>query len=473
METTTEYSYELEYTTVNMDNVTANITTSQKTQLLLYDILIPTVGVLAILLNGSIVVSSGLIIKKGQQPRSTYLFLGNVAMTDLVTSFAVMFGQLYPKENRNHSICCFQIGLIVSSTLASVYSVGLIAIDRFLYIIHGLQYQQWVYPLRARILILITWIIGCVVGFLPSMGWSGDSNGGKRCWFVLVAPKDLIFFTVCVGIIPLLIVIILYSIILYHAIRKINQLKRAQIADHENKIDVNDKGLRIFRGRGNQSDTSDVEVDQPSASREEKSLFKKIFPKKPSANPVNNPSKWKAIKVVVFTTGSFVITWCPYFIVSMMYTLCSDQTDPYCKSLMVLLASPLAILGFCNGLINPIIYAWWHQGFRTFITNKMQAIRNNRKSVVSSKNTSSTSGNRKISNISSDAAKLTKLHHRTQSKENIIDTNKEEYGSDNKSFTKSDASTKQSDLSLNRRSTTPEGFSYTEESTESNVNTHL
>lgn len=52
--------------------------------------------------------------------------------------------------------------MIVSSTISSVYSVGLIAIDRFLYIIHGLQYQKWVYPTRARLLILFTWILGLI-----------------------------------------------------------------------------------------------------------------------------------------------------------------------------------------------------------------------------------------------------------------------------------------------------------------------
>lgn len=50
--------------------------------------------------------------------------------------------------------------MIVSSTITSVYSVGLIAIDRFLYILYGLQYQRWVYSNRARLLICLTWIIG-------------------------------------------------------------------------------------------------------------------------------------------------------------------------------------------------------------------------------------------------------------------------------------------------------------------------
>jgi len=46
----------------------------------------------------------------GQQPRSTYLFLGNVAMADLVTGVAVLFGQFYPRKYRDEMSCAIQIG---------------------------------------------------------------------------------------------------------------------------------------------------------------------------------------------------------------------------------------------------------------------------------------------------------------------------------------------------------------------------
>lgn len=42
----------------------------------------------------------------------------------------------------------------------SVYSIGLIAIDRYLYIVYGLQYQRYITPSRAKLLIAATWLIG-------------------------------------------------------------------------------------------------------------------------------------------------------------------------------------------------------------------------------------------------------------------------------------------------------------------------
>lgn len=80
------------------------------------------------------------------------------------------------------------------------------------------------------------------------------------------------------------------------------------------------------------------------------------------------PSKWTAIKVVLLTTGCFVVTWVPFLIASTWFVLCDDKTTPeLCKNLGFAIASPLSILGFTNGLWNPIIYAWWHNGFRESI----------------------------------------------------------------------------------------------------------
>lgn len=222
------------------------------------------------------------------------------------------------------------------------------------------------------------------------MGWAGDTKNGQICWFILLAPKQLIRLTVTIGAIPLITVLILYSIILYHAIKKIIILQKAAKADVENKIEIADNGLRIFKGRGIVSDSVNDELPEGSdKEKKEKSIFKRIFMKKPN-NDIKSPSKWKAIKVVMFTSGSFLFTWGPYFIASFIYTFCEEGSQTF-KTLTVLIASPFAILGFLNSFINPIIYAWWHQGFRTFVIKKVDSIRRKRISTAndSSKTTSS------------------------------------------------------------------------------------
>lgn len=106
-DTVTKISITTEDPSVNYTGVSG-----AKVQFQLYDYIIPPVGVIILLLNLAVVISSGLILKRGAEPRTTYLFLGNVAMADLITSVAVLFGQLYPREHRNDAVCILQMGML-------------------------------------------------------------------------------------------------------------------------------------------------------------------------------------------------------------------------------------------------------------------------------------------------------------------------------------------------------------------------
>lgn len=58
-----------------------------------------------------------------------------------------------------------------------------------------------------------------------------------------------------------------------------------------------------------------------------------------------------------------------------MFVYCDrKQTPNLCRNLKVAIASPLAVLGFANSLLNPIIYAWWHNGFRTSAKNSWKRL---------------------------------------------------------------------------------------------------
>uniref|UniRef100_A0A182TVR1 G-protein coupled receptors family 1 profile domain-containing protein n=1 Tax=Anopheles melas TaxID=34690 RepID=A0A182TVR1_9DIPT len=95
-----------------MATTTESVTTlsaSEETTLLLYDIFIPLLGSLIIILNLIVVVSGVLLLRKGQQPYTTYMFLGNVAVSDLLTGFAVIFGQYAPRERRAEENCTLMI----------------------------------------------------------------------------------------------------------------------------------------------------------------------------------------------------------------------------------------------------------------------------------------------------------------------------------------------------------------------------
>lgn len=77
------------------------------------------------------------------------------------------------------------------------------------------------------------------------------------------------------------------------------------------------------------------------------------------------PNKWRAITVVVLTSGSFLMTWLPFFVVVIFFVLCEEKlTNPNCLMYRTLLGGPLPTLALLNSILNPLIYAWWHRGFQ-------------------------------------------------------------------------------------------------------------
>lgn len=76
----------------------------------MYRFVIPIIGFFIIIINGLNVISSGLILKKQVKPRTTYMFLGNVALSDLVTGIAIVFGAVFPRERRTHTTCIYFLG---------------------------------------------------------------------------------------------------------------------------------------------------------------------------------------------------------------------------------------------------------------------------------------------------------------------------------------------------------------------------
>lgn len=79
----------------------------------------------------------------------------------------------------------------------------------------------------------------------------------------------------------------------------------------------------------------------------------------------NEPNKWRAITIVMLTSGSIIITWTPFFIALIFFVFCQEKmTNERCIYIRYLLDGPFPTLAFLNSILNPLIYAWWHKGFQ-------------------------------------------------------------------------------------------------------------
>lgn len=102
----------------------------------------------------------------------------------------------------------------------------------------------------------------------------------------------------------------------------------------------------------------------------EESRDKKADGTKRKVQKMKEPNKWRAIIIVMLTSGSFIFTWMPFFITVIFFVFCEEKlTNPKCMHLRMMLSGPIATLAFLNSILNPMIYAWWHRGFQRYIKN--------------------------------------------------------------------------------------------------------
>ncbi|KAL4717916.1 hypothetical protein ACJJTC_001334 [Scirpophaga incertulas] len=362
-----------------------------------------------------------------QQPKSTYLLLGNVSLADTIIGISIIFGASVENTSGSNQLCIFQLGMLVCPAMVSIFSVGFIAIDRYIYILHGLYYQRWFNTTRVRIGIVCIWIIGVTLGFMPVTGWTNKDKITNRCFYIIIYPASLVLFNSIISIIPIVIVAILYLIILLRALKNLRNIKAT-----ENSINVGNEQnpkLRIYRGNTKRNGIRSIDksasftfdnmsIAEPRDSYKSKSAddlsFKpnefQVYVNKSQNDKtglesklsistvessytigsssrsiventnttetnlhcktckIKGTNKCRAMTIVILTFGSFVITWLPFFFVVIFYEVCENKlNNPHCWDMSELLNGPLATLALFNSVLNPMIYAWWHKGFKKSI----------------------------------------------------------------------------------------------------------
>ncbi|CAB3249325.1 unnamed protein product [Arctia plantaginis] len=229
--------------------------TIEREQLMVYKSVAYVIGTLIILSNLTVVISSGLILRKGQQPKSTYLLLGNVSLADTIIGIGLIFGVTVDNSASSNRLCIFQMGMLVCPAMVSIFSVGLIAVDRYIYILHGLYYQRWFNTTRVRIGILIIWMIGITLGFMPATGWVNTELISTRCYYVALFPGSLILLNSFLSIVPIALVAVLYTKILVEALKTVRTLNTGVKNTKTSTPTPDNSQLRMYRGSKNDSES--------------------------------------------------------------------------------------------------------------------------------------------------------------------------------------------------------------------------
>ncbi|NXR00993.1 GP119 protein, partial [Sagittarius serpentarius] len=276
-----------------------------------------TLAVLASLIITANVLVAVALLRLIQKSSSKGLyFVLNLAVADAMVGFTVMglvmdeFSQpFYPPQ----IFCVLRMAFVTSSSAASILSLIMVACDRHLAIRKPFHYFQLVTGLRVGVRLVGLWLVAAIIGFLPVLTLSFQKiSTHEKCSFFRVFHPAYMLTIFCVGFFPALFLFIyLYC----------DMLKIASV--HVQHIQ---------------------EVEHAGLAG--------------GCPPSRTTSDMKAMRTVAVLIGCFTLSWLPFFIASIVQTVCAE-CFPY-----RVIENYLWLLGLCNSLLNPLLYSYWQKDVR-------------------------------------------------------------------------------------------------------------
>ncbi|XP_048414099.1 cannabinoid receptor 2 [Stegostoma tigrinum] len=146
--------------------------------------------------------------------RPSYLFITSLASADLCASINFVYSfvdfHVFNRKDENY-VFLFKLGCVIASFSASVGSLLLTAIDRYICIHKPSEYRTILTRQKAVTCLLFMWSIAVFIAFLPLMGWNCVKLQCKCSeLFPLVVESYLACWTI---FITFLLVLIIYAYI--------------------------------------------------------------------------------------------------------------------------------------------------------------------------------------------------------------------------------------------------------------------
>uniref|UniRef100_G3PAC5 5-hydroxytryptamine receptor 7 n=1 Tax=Gasterosteus aculeatus TaxID=69293 RepID=G3PAC5_GASAC len=322
-----------------------------------------TMLTLSTICGNMLVVISVCFVKKLRQP-SNYLIV-SLAVADLSVALAVMpfvsitdliggqwiFGQFF---------CNVFIAMDVMCCTASIMSLCVISIDRYLGITKPLTYPVRQNGCCMAKMVLSVWLLSASITLPPLFGWAQNVNDGRVC----LISQDFgytVYSTAVAFYIPMSVMLIMYNRI-YRA-AKLSAAKHTitcfpREREH-GSLDCVAAALKLQR-----------EVEEECGTRVSRLLKTgEHHQRRKRKNQSIFKREQKAAATLGIVVGAFTFCWLPFFLVSTARPfVCGVE----CSCVPLWLERTLLWLGYANSLINPFIYAFFNRDLRTTYSNLLR-----------------------------------------------------------------------------------------------------
>ncbi|XP_055033435.2 adrenoceptor alpha 1Bb [Misgurnus anguillicaudatus] len=293
---------------------------------------------------GNILVILSVVCNRHLRTPTNY-FIVNLAIADLLLGTTVLpvsatleildywvFGRIF---------CDVWTVVDVLCCTASIMSLCVISIDRYIGVSHPLQYPNIVTGRRAILAMLGVWILSLIISIGPLLGWKQPPSPDHTVCVINEEPFYALFSSLGSFYIPLIVILVMYCRVYVVAKRTTRSLEAGVKTETMNSGEIS---LRIHRGSQDIGCGARGRAHQPRNSLTVK-LFKFSREK-------------KAAKTLGVVVGMFTLCWLPFFltlpIVSFDVSLRPPET----------IFKIIFWLGYFNSCLNPIIYPCYSREFK-------------------------------------------------------------------------------------------------------------
>ncbi|KPP65767.1 sphingosine 1-phosphate receptor 4-like [Scleropages formosus] len=253
------------------------------------------ISVLIILEN--LVVLLAVIFRSRQRSRWVFVCIANITLSDLLAGIAYVVNLVMSGSRTfrlSPSQWLFREGVLFVALAASVFSLLLIAVERYTTMIKPLHQKSAWNTCRIYALVALCWLMAFVMGFLPMLGWNCICQMKDCSTLLPLYSKSYILFSLIIFFIILTAIGMLYGAIYCHV-------------------------------------RSNTEVGSQRIRR--RSL--------------------RLLKTVISIVGVFVVCWGPLFFLLMVDFSCHSR-----QCALLYGADWVIALAVLNSAINPLIYSF-------------------------------------------------------------------------------------------------------------------